>query len=225
MLDGKILTAVLASLAAIGTAMNGGDIDSSDLTSVKENPLSTEFDGLMPGSLGAFTEYMKNPKPDTDLDAEFKINDLGGQKLKVSSATLKSNNLTSIKAENRQITSKSNLSFHKFSGDVNLGQTTAFDGDAQFVLTNGVNISGGFEVNKKVNATKIELKNVERSEIDLKHVSGSIKSDSTSTNIDNDSLNLKINSFTGNITILPSSNKMKLEGRVDKLDAGSVSLD
>lgn len=225
MLDGKILTAVLASLAVIGTTMNGGSIDSSELQSVKENPLSIDFDSFMPSSLGAFTEYMKNPEPDTDLDAEFKINDMTGQTLKISSATLKSNNLSKIKTGKRYITSESNLNFHKFSGEIDLDNPTELDGNTQSILTNGVNISGSFEIKKEIDTNKIVLTDVRRSKINLKGISGSIKSTSTSTNITNNNLDLKINSFSGNITILPRSSEMKLKGKVDKLDAGSVSLD
>jgi hypothetical protein len=225
MLDGKILTAVLASLAAIGTAMNGGSIDSSDLQSASENPLGTDFGDFMQGPLGAFAAYSDNPEPDTELEAKFKINDMTDQSLKVSSAILEADNLTDIKTEKRRITSQKELSFHNYNGRIDLGKPTDLDGNAKVITTNGVNITGGFEIKEEINSKRIVLTDVERSEIKLNEVTGSVRSSSTSTNITQEALDLDINSFSGNITILPDSREIILEGRVDKLDAGSVSLD
>lgn len=226
MLDGKILTAVLASLAAIGTAMNGGHIDSSELQDVRENPLSTDFGGLMPNSLGAFTQqYMQNPEPDTAIEAELMIGDVAGQTLSLSSDTLEANNLSKIKTSQRRITSDSNLEFNGFSGKINLGKPTNIEGNSKSIITNKVNISGGFDIEEELDTDKIVLTNVTRSKISLKKVSGSVKSDTASTNLTKDNLELDINSFSGNMTIYPKTGEMILSGKVDKMDAGSISLD
>lgn len=226
MLDGKILTAVLASLAMIGTAMNGGHVDSSELQDIRKNPLSTNFDRFMPGSLGAFTQqYMQNPEPDTALEAELMIGDVAGQNFRLSSGTMKANNLTKIKTNRRQITSDSDLEFNGFSGKINLGQPTDIEGSAESIITNGVNISGGFDIKEDLDTDKIVLTNVTRSKISLKKVSGLVRSDSISTNITKDNLELNINSFSGNMTIYPKTGKLLLSGKVDKMNAGSISLD
>ena len=225
MLDGKILTAVLASLAMIGTAMNGGHVDSSELQDIRKNPLSTNFDKLMPGSLGAFSAMMQNPEPDTALEAELMIGDVAGQTLRLSSGTMKADNLTKIKAGRRQITSTSDLEFNQYSGKINFGKPTNIEGSSESIITNDVNISGGFEIKEELDTDKIVLTNVTRSKISLKKVSGLIKSDSISTNITKDNLELNINSFSGNMTIHSKTGKMILSGEVDKMDAGSISLD
>lgn len=226
MLDGKILTAVLASLAIIGTAMNGGNVDSSQLQDIKKNPLSTDFDRFMPGSLGAFAQkYMQNPEPDTSLEAELKIGDVSGQSLEISSGRITVDNLTEIKTERRRIRSDSALEFNDFVGKINLGKPTNIEGSAEIIVANNVNISGGFTVKEELNTNKIDLRNVSRSKINLKKVSGIVKTDTSSTNLNENNLKLDINSFSGNMTVNPETGGLNLSGKVDKMDVGSISLD
>jgi hypothetical protein len=224
MLDGKILTAVFATLAALGTAMNGGHIDSGDLQDIKTSSNNRNFDSLMPESLGAFTELMQNPKPDTSVKVEVEIDDLSGQKMKISSASLYANNLTNVKIGKRRIESDEELKFYGFNGKVDPGTPTDFKGRSKGIVTSGVNISGRYSVEEEISTDRIVMTDVIRSEIKLNDISGSIKSNTSSTTIRDDETDLDINSFSGNITVLPRNRTFILDGKVNKLEAGDISF-
>lgn len=225
MLDGKVLTAVFASLAAIGAAMSGGAVDSADLQ--PENiDSSTDFnvEKYLPKSLDILRRFNQKPEPTTEIKAVLEVNGLQNQEIQSSKGSLYAQNITSADIGGREIDSDDDIIFYGYTGKILPGKPSKIDGRAEGVLTSNVNVSGRFRTEQEFETDIVYVKNVERTELSLKDINGDIESDSTSTQIKDSNIDLEINSFSGNITVRPENSTVELSGKVDKLSAGDVSF-
>lgn len=219
MLDTKVLAAVLVSLAGATMMVNGG----------ASNPVEDGFSvdrfedlELSPRSLGAFTGLVERPEPDTEVRADLNFNGSLPQEVKLSSATIRPDNFTSVSAGKRQINSESAVSLYGFDGTVNLDRPVRIDGKADGMTSNGVNISGEFKIDERVDTDSIEIGSVRRSSLQLEKVSGTVTSGSSSTRISEGELS--ITSFNGNMSFNLANSRMSLSGEVAGMEAGSFTL-
>ena len=227
MLDAKVLAAVLASLTAVAAGMNGGAIDADmavedvstggadvfDLQSLSSNPL----DKLK-------NMFLSRPEPTNQVKANLTIDNLDDETIKVQDAVLSPPNLTEIKIGPRKMSSDEDISFNGFRGSIKPGSPTSVQGTANSALSSGVNISGMINVNEKLNTSQVRINEKGKAKLSLSNVKGEISSGSASTEFQESNRNLKINSFTGKITIYTSNNSVMLDGKVDRLEAGQFSF-
>jgi hypothetical protein len=224
MLDGKILAAVFATLTAIGTAMNGGAIDAGDLRpdSSSSGGSGINLDDFLPKSFEILSELREKPEPTNRIEAVLDVEELENQKIYVRSSSLRPKNITSANIGNRKVKSDETITLYGFTGDVMPGKPSNIEGRAQGVLTSGVNVSGRFPAKQEFETGLIVANDIERTKIDIREVNGTIDSDSTSAQVSD--VDLKINSFSGNMTIHPRNGTVGLSGKIDKLSAGDVSF-
>ncbi len=228
MLDGRILAAVLASIAAIAVGINGGGIAQGlDADQVKSSSISApgefSFNELMPESLSSVTQFFQNPEPENSLRASLVADDISGETLKVRRASLTADNFTSLDFGSRHAASDGGITVYGFTGTVEPASTTDISGRANGFTSNGVNISGRLNFEKEIETRRIELEGVERTRLKLEDTSGSIKANSSTTRIRQER-QVNINSFSGDITVFPENNSVILDGKVDRLESGSFSF-
>lgn len=224
MLDGKVLTAVLASLAAIGAAINGGDVSAERLQSNEISaPGEFSFNDIVPGSLGSLDNLLQNPEPENEVEAVFVSDDIDDEKLKVRNANLQAQNFTSISFGGKTAESDRPVVLYGFTGEVLPAATTEIKGRSRGFTTSGVNVSGNLDVQRELETGLVKARNVERSALELKEVSGSVSTNSSSTDIE-EARKVSINSFSGSITVFPGNSTIVLHGKVDRLESGSFSF-
>jgi len=225
MLDGRVLAAVFASLAAIGAAMNGGAVNAVDLQ--PQNMGSSGDFGLekhLPKSLQMLKNLQQNPEPTKKIEAHLEVNALNNQGIQISNGVLRARNVTSIEVGDRKVESDEEVKIYGYTGKVLPGKPSNIDGRAKGAISSGVNISGNFKARDKLETGLIKVENTERSKIKLKDIKGDIESNSTSARIRDSDIDLDINSFSGNITIDPRNETVRFSGKIDKLSAGDVSF-
>ncbi|MFB6245865.1 MAG: hypothetical protein ABEJ03_05980 [Candidatus Nanohaloarchaea archaeon] len=220
MLDLKVMGAVLASLAVLGSVSNG-----------TAEPLSLgnlKFDGLSdleltPRSVGAFAGLVNREAPSTDVSARLDINGSLPQDIETENATLTVKDLRTLESGTGRIESDEEISLTGFSGTVSVDEQIRVKGTASGAVTSGVAVSQDFRLDTAFNRSAFELSDASISGIEMESVTGSIESSSTSATIGEDS-SLEIDSLRGSLAIDRDSRSMNLSGKVSGLSAGSVSL-
>lgn len=225
MLDGKILVAVLATLAAAAAGLNGGSLDPGQLKSSDISaPGGASFNDFVPESLRGVLDLVDNPEPVNRFSASLQSENVESLELSVRNSGLEVNGLSRFNIGRRSVESSGPVDFYGFSGTVNPGETTELKGRAKGFYSNGVNVSGGLRLQKKLNTSSVVLEDVRRSSISLDRVTGSITSNSTTTRIKDPATGIRINSFSGEIRVYPGNGSVLMDGKVDTLDAGKVSF-
>ena len=225
MLDGKILSAVLATLTAVAVSTTGG-ADLSD-QGLETNPSDMEMDvlGLFKNPVGQLKEMITTtPKPETDVRAELVSENMGNETFQVKNARISPDNTTQIKFGTQKISSDDNIIIHGFSGAVEPSNSTIrLSGTGEGVLTSDVNISGTSTVENRVNSRRLMIEGVEESSISLSSVHGNIQASDASTSFDSERT-LTIDSFSGDIVLDTGNSSIILDGKVNSLSSGDFDF-
>ncbi|PSH00190.1 MAG: hypothetical protein BRC28_00655 [Nanohaloarchaea archaeon SW_4_43_9] len=224
MLDGKILAAVLTTLTAIAvTTGQGANTQNMDLQAPELDEFSPE--GLMENPLQKLRNIVTDtPEPENKVKADLRVQELEEETVNIEGgAKVRSNSTDRVQLGDKVIESDTGIEFYGFEGTLKPVNETTVSGTVQGVLTSGVNISGQAPVSQSFNTTKLEIRGVEESTINLGQVLGSIESENASTSF-NSARPLKINSFSGDITVYPRNATFVLDGEVARLEAGSFTF-
>lgn len=225
MLDGKVLAAVFATLTAIGAAMNGGAVDTADLQPQNiDSSNGFNIQEYLPESLSVLSELQRNPEPTKHVEADLRVDGLQSQKIRVADGSLHASNVTSADIGGRNVNSDEKIVFYGFTGNMLPGKPTKIEGRGKGYLTSGVNVSGSFKANQEFETDLIKAEDVKRAKISLKDVKGTIESNTTSTQITDSGADLEISSFSGNISVRPHNDTVKLSGKIAELEAGDISF-
>lgn len=229
MLDGRVLTAVFASLAAVATAMSGGAVDADDVRdSTLTAPGENSYNDLVPSSiqdLDLLEGFFENPEPETSVEAELELTSLEGTQFTVKRADLEVEALEQISIDHRNMSSNTGFEFNDFEGEFNFGanQSVEITGSSQEIKTEDVNLTGITRIGQTVDTNRIQLTGIERSGLDISGVTGEFSAEGSTTSISNPKI-LAIDSFSGDLTVDLEEEKVYLDGQVHKLEAGPVSL-
>ena len=219
MLNGKILAAVLATLAAFGVASGGQNV---------KNPAGAfempSMDDLNPRSIGAFTGLIPEDKTRSIVQADLNYNSSQKQDIELKSRSLSVRNLTSIATGKQTISSENTIELYNFGGKLTVSEKSDISGKTGYIVSNGVNISGDFNIERQVKTDKIKAIGVTDTDMVLNEVDGQITSGSTSAELSGPSTSVSIRSYSGNITFSPQSGRISLKGEVSSLKAGDVSI-
>ncbi|MFB6145299.1 MAG: hypothetical protein ABEJ99_02215 [Candidatus Nanohaloarchaea archaeon] len=224
MLDAKILTAVLASLAALAAGMNGGAITAKDIRT-GTIPSNLNF-GSQFNPLQKLTGLLNTkPEPTNKFTARLKVDTLYTDKISSKNAELHVANLTKFKVNTHTIRSDEPIVIYGYTGDIKTGNRTKFSGRASSLLTSGVNITGLMNVDEEVPARYIEIDNTQKISLKFEQVSGKIMPEKgSSLNIAGSQRQLIIDSFAGDIKIYQGNRTVVLDGKVSSLQAGGFSF-
>lgn len=219
MLDGKILAAVLASLAAFGIASGGqtmdGNMESMDIPSM---------DDLNPRSIGAFTGLIPKDTSTSEVTATLTYNKSRSQEAKFKSGTLNVSNMTSVSTGSQDIQSSNAISLHNFQGTVQASEKSLITGKTSSIYSNGVNISGDYNVEREITTSQIRAEGAVAPKLKFNDVNGEVVSGSTSAELTDSDTDVSIRSFEGDMRFNPLEGKIYLDGEVTSLKAGDVSI-
>ncbi|WP_414838242.1 hypothetical protein ACK3SF_02470 [Candidatus Nanosalina sp. VS9-1] len=221
-MDPKILAAVFASIAALTVSGSGSVEDFQNFSpgdfldgSLGDIPL--DIDNIV----GELTD---RPEPTNSVEVTVNLNS-DETTLTADNAILEIEAFERLESKSRVIESDGRLSFSNFTGDVVLRKdnTTGLRGQSTGFSSSGVTLVEKMDVNYNTNASRIILDELKRSKISLENANIDMSSES-GTEISQENSPLKINSFNGKITILPGENQVRMEGLVDRLEAGGATF-
>jgi|GEM_PF-637563 len=230
MFDVKILTAVFASLAATAVVINGGaaDLDPDLDNGVEENiDQGLELYQLIEDPLEKIREQFRTyPEPENSIQAELEIQQLDQQEINIrNSGKLYIQDLEKVDIGSNQVTSEEPITLHGYQGKIQSGNTTQFEGNINQITSSKVNITGTTSFQQETNTTQIKLENVEKTPLKLENIAGNIESGDSSTEFNEPTRTIEINSYTGDITIQPGAETVKLDGKVHTLKAGTLTIE
>lgn len=220
MLDGRVLAAVLTTLAAIAAAINGGGLDAQQLKSSSlSSPGDTSFASVSDSVPEPFARFFDRPEPENDARVYLEVSNW--KKLSVKNAGLEAQNFTSAKVSGSRVNSDSGIKFYGFTGSVTPGKSSKIKGRAAGFYSSGVNFSGSTSVSEELRTSRIDIRDTRRTSLKIKEAGGRVDAESTSTAISSPET-VEIDSFSGDITVWPRNRSMVLDGRINRLEAGEV---
>lgn len=214
------MAAVFASIAAIAVGTGGG----GSLDSIQD---------LSPGEMiGKFTDSPSNilsdlrerPEPVNPVKINAELDK--STELKLDSERLVLEEFEKIVSERRNISSDRRTEFFDFSGRLVFQpeNLTEIRGTVSGFSSSGVTFSQNMNLKAATDAEKVKIQNVERERINVKSSSLRIESLNGSTVIEKEDTNLKINSFSGDVTYHSENSSLAFRGDVSTVDAGGTSF-
>ncbi|MFB6143866.1 MAG: hypothetical protein ABEJ98_01010 [Candidatus Nanohaloarchaea archaeon] len=226
MLDAKILVAVLITLAAISTGMNGASVKGDTIAQKAKNIDTSgnlDLKGMLKNPVSGLKKIFKTrPEPTNTVEATLEVEDLKTANIYVDGARFTASNFTSFSIDSKKVHSNEEVMIYGFSGSVKPGEVSEIQGSADGFVTSGVNVSGVMAITEEIDSSRMVFESVERSSLAFSSVTGKISSDNVSTEFGSERP-LEINSFSGRMVLIPANDTLKLDGKVDRLEAGKFS--
>jgi hypothetical protein len=217
-MDPKILTAVFFSLAAVATGMNSGAVQPNDVQDVNMD----EMNGLQSFSSGfGILEQLLMSRPEPDTEVRISFNSSEEMNFEFRQATVHVDNMTSYSGDS-SIESDEDIVFTGFRGSASFGENSTIEGRSQGFHSSDVNVSTRFPVQIEEVDSTASFTDVRRVKLNMKNVDGSIDYDGGTTSLNG--TDVRVNSFSGNITVSPEENSYLLKGKVDELNAGDLTI-
>lgn len=217
-MDPKILTAVFFSLAAVATGMDMGTVTPQNVTEVELDG-GEGISGLSTG-FGILDQLLASQRPEPDNQVEIKLETPDKVNFRTRSADITVEGLEEYNST-RKITSDSEITFLDVRGEHSFGINDSIDGRAGGFSSSGVEAALKFPLRIKPVET-VNYVNVERIKLSFANSTGEVVSDGGTINLNQS--DVSINSFTGNISYDPGDDGYELEGLVNSLNSGDVSI-
>lgn len=225
MLDGKILSAVLATLTAVAVSTTGGgDLAGQELQTDPSN-MDIDVMGLFQNPMKQLRQMITTtPEPENSVQARLVAGNIANETFQVKNARISPDNTTSIQFGSQTVNSDEEVVIYDFSGSMMpTNSSVQLKGTARGVLTSGVNVSGTSAIDHTIKASRIRINGIEESSIGLSKVSGTISSSDASTEFESERT-LSIDSFSGDMIIMPLNGTIVLDGKVNRLTAGDFQF-
>lgn len=220
-MDPKIMAAVFASIAALAVGTGGsGSID--NFQDVDAQQILGQISSS-PGNI--LSQFSEKPEPENSVTTVVELNS-DRSPIKIRNGDLQVNDFNELKSKSREISSDSELTFLDFNGRtvINRENGTVVSGKTRGFSSSGVSFRKSMTINFATDSSHIRAVNVSKTSIDLGDVNVSMESNEDSTVIQKDNTRLKINSFSGDISIFQENMSLVFRGDVDKLEAGGTSF-
>lgn len=220
MLDAKILTAVLASLTVIAAGMNGGSLSLSDVQTA-----GTDLD-MSSNPLDVINNIIdRRPEAENNVSATLKLKALEGKKFEIREGTLSASNLDSVSTGSKKFVSNSEIQLQGIKGSLTfIDREVKLEGYTNKIVSKNVSLEGRSRISQTLNLTEISVENTDRSKFEMAIEQGTIVTPSSRTVIGQEKGRVKIDSFSGDYTVYPENDTIKLEGKVSRITSGSFSF-
>ncbi|MFB6115302.1 MAG: hypothetical protein ABEK04_03340 [Candidatus Nanohalobium sp.] len=209
-MDLKILAAVFLTLTAVFVVINAGGLQAEG--------------GGMSGLSGLLSGFFSNPnpQPETEISADIKV--LSKNTTINANGNLTVKGLNQYISENVDIKSRGDIKFINFNGKIWIGNTTKISGNVEGFTSNGVQVAKSFKLQKTVNTTQINVTGAERIALDFESANIDLEATNSSTSLRKTNTTVSINSFTGNMSVRPPAMEVELNGKINRLKAGSTTF-
>lgn len=223
MLDGKILAAVLTTLAAVAVSTGQG-IGAQDVELDAPERSEYSFSDLLDNPVNNVRSiFTRKPEPENSVTAELRLHSIDQEKISLKNSRISLPMKRSVGLGGKSVETDSGIVLTNFTGDFKISNHTSISGKTLGLNSSGVKIRGSSKINEKLNGSTIDIQGTEKSSVNLEMVNGSISSESSSTQFDNPR-NLDINSYSGDIMFYPVNRTILLDGKVSKLEAGGFTF-
>lgn len=205
----KILAAVLTTLTAVFVVMNAGTAPAPDT--------GEGLSGLIPDIFSS-----ENPQPETPVTAEINVLD--------QNTTLNVNGDTTVQglstytSDEVNIRSDNDIEFQNFEGELFFGNRTEISGQAYGFTSNSVEVEETFNLEKTLNNTQVDIRNAERIGLEFERANITLDAVNSSSGITETNTSVSVQSFSGNITVVPDSMTVQLSGNVSQVSAGQTTF-
>lgn len=204
----KILAAVLTTLTAVFVVMNAGNTTM---------PETGGLSGVIPDFFSS-----ENPQPETAVTAEIS--------LLTDNTTMNVNGDTTVEGLNTytsdevNIRSDNDIQFQNFEGKLFFGNRTEISGQAYGFISKGVEVEETFRLEKTLNNTPVDIRNAERVGLDFERANITLDAVNSSSGITETNTSVLIESFSGNMTVMPGSMTVELDGNISRVEAGQTTF-
>lgn len=211
-MDMKILAAVFITLAAVFVVINTGEAQPQNLR--------TGTSGLSSIVSGLFSS--PNPQAETKVEADIKV--LSRNTTMNVNGDLTVKGLEKYISGNVDIKSDKDIKFKNFEGQIFIGNNTTIDGNVEGFTSKGVQVAKNFRLEKEINTTQINVVEAERVGVSFGSADIDVEATNSSTSLTKSNTTVQIDSFTGNMTVLPRQMELSLNGKINTLKAGSTTI-
>lgn len=212
------MTAVFFSLAAVATGMDAGTVQPNDIQDVELN----SGDGLASISSGfGILESLLTNRPEPEKQVRLNFQSADDVRFKVRDADLRVADMKNYTGDS-SIMSDENILFTGVRGSADFTNGSSISGKAKGFRSSGVNVTSGFPLDISGLESRTTFQNVDRIKLNMNNVRGEISSSSVSTRLNG--TNVRINSFSGDITVFPGNSSYVVEGKVDELKAADFTI-
>lgn len=221
-MDPKIMTAVFASIAALAVGTGGsGSID--NFQNLNPQDLVGQF-STSPSDI--ISQFSEKPEPENPVRTVIEI-ESASSSISIRSGGLLVQDFENLESSSREISSDESLKFLEFSGKTVLstGNDTLISGKSNGFSSSGVSFRKSMKLNFRTDSEKISAENVSKTAVKMEDVNIRMESLEDSTVIQKENTKLKINSFSGDITLFSENMTVILDGEVDTLNAGGTSFE
>ena len=218
-MDPKILAAVFASIAAIAVGTGGtGSVD--NFQNIQPQDI---IDSLSDTSKFFPKNIEEKPEPENEVKITMEANsDNAGIQLQNSDITVQ--DFTKLESESKIIRSDEPLTFSGFTGNIEIyrDNETVIYGNSEGFASSGVNFTQKLNLDFRTGSESIVAEKVEKTGISLEEADVEVISQEEDTTIEKGNSPVDINSFSGKMSIYPDNMTVILNGKVDKVEAGST---
>lgn len=218
-MDPKILAAVFASIAAIAVGTGGtGSVD--NFQNIQPQDI---IDSLSDTSKFFPKNIEEKPEPENEVKITMEANsDNAGIQLQNSDITVQ--DFTKLESESKIISSDEPLTFSGFTGNIEIyrDNETVISGNSEGFASSGVNFTQKLNLDFRTGSESIVAEKVEKTGISLEEADVEVISQEEDTTIEKGNSPVDINSFSGKMSIYPDNMTVILNGKVDKVEAGST---
>lgn len=211
-MDMKILAAVFITLAAVFVVINTGEAQPQNLR--------TGTSGISGIISGLFSS--PNPQAETKVEADIKV--LSRNTTMNVNGDLTVKGLEKYISGNVDIKSDKDIKFKNFEGQIFIGNNTTIDGNVEGITSKGVQVAKNFRLEKEINTTQINIVEAERVGVSFGSANIDVEATNSSTSLTKSNTTVQIDSFTGNMTVLPRQMELSLNGKINTLKAGSTTI-
>lgn len=211
-MDMKILAAVFITLAAVFVVINTGEAQPQNLR--------TGTSGISGIISGLFSS--PNPQAETKVEADIKV--LSRNTTMNVNGDLTVKGLEKYISGNVDIKSDKDIKFKNFEGQIFIGNNTTIDGNVEGFTSKGVQVAKNFRLEKEINTTQINVVEAERVGVSFGSADIDVEATNSSTSLTKSNTTVQIDSFTGNMTVLPRQMELSLNGKINTLKAGSTTI-
>ena len=214
MLDLKIAGIVFASLLIIATTLQGTPLTQEKPDINTDSSILDKIENFLSGPL---------PEPQNPVQIQITTPELNNYQQKITKAQIKTPELKQITIKGQKIQTKKPLTLENYTGTLQLNkQNTTLKGNAEKAYNQQITINNT-QITQTIPNNQLQINKQQTTSFDLKQATGTIKTNQTQLDIQNDTL--KIDSYTGNQTITPENNHLNLEGKVNQLNTEELTID
>lgn len=215
-MEGKIVAAVMGTLAIVFAGMSGGSVSEIDQVLPDNDSPINDFTS----SFELMDRIFDLPEPENEATITLTLEE--SQQFNLQAERLEIQGLRELEGTT-SIQSEEDIGLRGFTGNVMPENVSEVMGSAEGFYTDQISTNSTIPVNLELETEEILAENTSRTEFNLEVEEINLQS-GNGTEISETSTEVEITSFQGDVEFRPKQMEITLEGKVDQVNAGSASF-